>query len=405
MSDGISMGYIDAVQHIKDYYDGAELEETRDIWYKIATNEPLTERQLANLKEIPDLKFTYTKNGRIGGLDWIKPYESIPDNYATTVNSNIQNASYSSGSFSNRINGTYSWDGQYQRGTFSSGARTVSTGSRVMTVANKVGTAVAAVSIGMQLGAKIDSALYNVGKFFDLNPPEALNPETWADIATSEGGKDLIRTLFGIDDGKTTMYMPEDAINYMYKYWVEQGMFDHGIEAEYDDPIVDGVQQPIPLMSGNTIVVFPNSVSYQFRNAEYILVIETPNGTQIEAISRQTTVPIEFSNDGGQTWQSYYTYTETTLKGTPYQRNTYVDRPEYPTNIATGNIYYVPNWNINKVMTTIIDGSITQPIPGVEPNPTSQLVDPSQVGDNKVTDAYPDIFRNPIKERVPQPDG
>ena len=410
MSDGLSMGYTEAVLHVKDYYEGAALEETRDIWYKIETNQPLTSRQIADLKEIPDLKFTYTKSGKIGGLDWIKPYESIPDHYAATVNSNIPNSAYRSGSFSNRINGYYSWDGQYQRGTFRSGARTVSTGTRVMTVANKVGTAVAAVSIGMQLGAKIDSALYNVGKFFDLNPPEALNPETWPDIASSEGGKDLIRTLFGIDDGKTTMYMPEDAINYMYRYWLEQGMFDMGTDASLDDPEVEGIPQPIPVVDGNTIFMFPNGDTAQYRNAEKIVIMYDGTHVQLLPISRQTIAPIEISNDGGQTWIDAFTFTGTTLvSGSSYQYNTYTNRNALPTNIATGNIYYIPSINsttISKVGTTVIDGTITQTgIPGVDKNPTSQLVDPAQVGDNKVTDAYPDIFRNPIKESVPQPDG
>lgn len=399
--------YQEVVGAIGNYY-GTD----SDIWRKVATSggASLTPSEIAALRQVPGVSVTVAGDGSFRGWDFNNPFPAS-NNPLSGGNSNVPNASYNSpSSFNGRVNGTYHWDGATQTGRLTSGARNVSTGARVATVAGKINGAITAVSVGMQLGAKIDGALYRLGKFFDLNPPESLNPETWDSIASSEGGKWLIRTLFGIDGNGSTMYLPEDAIDYMYKYWVEQGMFDNNIDASLDDPLVDGIPQPIPLLPGNTIIVYSHdNISFQFRNAEHILVYEYPNGrTFVDAFSRQTATPIEISQDGGQTWSSSLTYTDTTLKGTPYQYNTYIDFSYPPSNIATGNIYFgeTASPNHDKINTIIIDGSITQVLPGVEPAPGQTMVDPSQVpSGTPITQAYPQLFQNPIKETVPQPDG
>ena len=398
--------YDKVVQAVKNYYGSST-----DIYEKVLrgpSQVEYTAEDLATISKTPGVSVTVTKDGRFAGWDYEYPFADIDD--PVTNNSNAVTSQYGkSGSFNGRVNGSYTWEGEppTQKRLFTSGARSVSTGAKVATVASKVSTAITAVAIGAQLGAKIDSALYNVGKFFDLNPPEELNPQTWDSIATSEGGKDLIRHLFDIDDnGNTTMYAPKDAIDYMYRYWVEQGMFDSGIEAEYDDPMVEGVPQPIPLVSGQTIVVHDNGNSRQYRNAEYLLISTNGRQYRTTAISRQTVAPIESSGDGGTTWSTSYTRNETTLNGTPFQINTYDASSSPFTNISPGNIYYYGNPTDTKVLTTIIDGSITQSIPGIEPEPNQTLIDPSQVpSGGSVVDAYPNIFKNPIQENVPQPDG
>ena len=365
---------------------------------------------------------TVTKNGRFAGWDYNNPFpgQTTP---SYNVNSNVPSASYNSpSSFNGRVNGVYQWDGQTQRGSFSSGARSVATGNRVATVAGKLATGVCAVSVGMQLGAKIDQTLYNIGKFFDLNPPEALNPESWADIATSEGGKDFIRTLFGIDsNGNTTMYMPEDAINYLYKYWNNLNAFDGGMQvANYDPPQgvdISGVPGSLTLISSGPYVVQSGTYykEFYFTDAEYIVPVMVNGGKDIIAISRNAYPTVHFRDSPDGQWDTFTTTSNsTTLEDSQlFHPNSYISLTSaaFP---GSWSDYGLPDNVITstsnttaKIGTVILDGSVTTTggVPGFEPNPDSTMVDPSQVGQNPVTQAYPQLFQNPIKESVPQADG
>lgn len=221
--------YLEVMDAVGKYYGGAT-----DEWYKIAEwlfkgRTSVTEAEIAEMmNSVPEIEVTLSNSGKILGWDYKNQFQSIM-NEAGKINSNLQNPAYgSAGSFEAKLNGTVLTETGTQVKTMSTGARTVSTGTKVATVAGKVNTAVTAVAAGMFLGAKIDSALYNAGKFFNLHPPEELNPQTWDNIASTEAGKQVLRFLFGIDDDEVTAYLSEDALEYMYNYWYNQGGWASG---------------------------------------------------------------------------------------------------------------------------------------------------------------------------------
>lgn len=242
--------YLDAVLAIRDYYDGTS--GVSDLWLKVQQGSRLTATELNALKQVPGINYSVTNSGVVGGLSYDYPFQSI-NNTTSSINSNIPNASYGVGTQSGkvRIPANYSIDDLTGNAKLTSGATKVSTGTRVATAASKVTAGIAAVGIGMQLGKLIDETLYNVGDFFGLNPPEALNPQTWDSIATTEGGKQLIDALFGIEGDASTMYLPEELMGYMFQYWL--GLGAYGNEVVATDPITVG--QSITSSSFTTVTL------------------------------------------------------------------------------------------------------------------------------------------------------
>lgn len=404
----MSVTYLEMADIIGEYYGTGS-----DVWQKFAAGELQGQELINAVNQVPGANVTLSKSGSVLGYDYINPFPQA-SNPISNVNSNVPNASYGGNSFSSRVNGSYTFDSATSSGSFSSGARRVSTGAKVATVAGKIANGVTAVSVGMQLGAKIDSALYNIGDFFGLNPPASLNPETWDSIATTEKGKDVIRALFGVDGEDTTMYLPEDAIDYMYRYWLEQGLWsgssggptvswDSELSStlnypnSYDMPMPLGrgfaytyygdehmIVSPVPMVAYETGSGSDTIVHFEAASKTPFNVTRYTNGTQDSTISAVTTT---YHNE------TFYIYATQWYKS--YNVRDYVPatiRSPYNT------------WDIAKI---ICDGTISTPAPitGVEPNPNATQIDPAQVGNTPITQAYPNLFGNPIEETVPQADG
>lgn len=421
--------YLEVVEAVGEYYGTGS-----DVWQKIATSGAanLTPEEIAAVRQVPGVSVTVTNSGKFAGWDFDNPFPSAK-NPVTNVNSNVPNPSYGGGSsFNGRVNGTYYWDSQTQTARLTSGARNASTGARVATVAGKINTAITAVSAGMFLGAKIDSALYNIGKFFDLNPPESLNPETWDDLASTEGGKQLIRHLFHIgNDGETTAYMPEDMLEYMYKYWKELGLWNTGSDEVTDYPentpqsVKDAYPLPIPATTASMTMftLVDSGVIWYGRYAQntqtvYQLAtraLDTPSGysypimvskgpfnykynsnpeAAITSVARQNTVTL-----GNTTYTVY-----TASLGNRVEDSTC---PVYQGTDSTGT------GASNKTLGALICYGTHTISPGgnitgaeVDPNATSPgTIDPSQPILPQLKNNMPNQFSNPIKETVPQPDG
>lgn len=408
--------YNELVGAVADYY-GTD----SDIWRRVATYSGgnLTPSEIAALRQVPGVSVTVAGDGSFRGWDYNNPFPAA-NNPLAGGNSNVPNASYNSpSSFNGRVNGTYQWDGATQTGRLTSGARRVSTGARAATVAGRLNTAMTAVAAGMFFGAKIDSALYNIGKFFDLNPPESLNPETWDSIATTDLGKSLLRHLFDIgDDGKTTPYMPEDTLEYMYRYWLEQGMFNPTItSANYTGSTANFPQPDI------TTAVLGRG--FDFGGAPYGITTIADDGYayifrgQYDVIAgvfisrSSSTMITRIVNDTVRTYPiSEYGISANTYNGTPFWYNNFT-MDSATQAIGPLNDPFILQTNVRQIGTVVFDGSITtsSPIPGIsnDPNaaerPDPSQIDPSQPLLPQLKQQMPNTFRDPIKETVPQPDG
>ena len=363
--------YAEVVGAVADYY-GTD----SDIWRRVATYSGgnLSPSEIAALRQVPGVSVTVDNTGGFRGWDYNNPFPRV-NNPVASVDSNVPNSSYGgSSSFNGRVNGTYHWDGATQTGRLTSGARYVSTGARVATVAGKINTAVMAVSAGMWLGAKIDSALYNAGKFFGLNPPQELNPATWDSIATTEGGQQLLRTLFHIDDnGGTTMYMPEDALDYMYRYWVDKGLFGGDAGPHIEGTIsgtgasyITNITQPVSYVGGNTITTYRSNGNPDRKfetNASSAIIFIAKVGTSyrphIVSESPFTGTVTQYNADGSvmrtdsisstaKTSQGLTTYTANTLSQSFASSN-----PAMPVTIASSagsttgwEAYYIKKYGL-----------------------------------------------------------
>lgn len=355
---------------------------------------------------------TVSRSGTVLGYDITTAAPSASS--GTIVNSNTSGGTYGSGSrnFNLNVGGTRT-DGQITR--YAGGSTRISTGATVRTVAGKLSAGATAVAVGAALGAKIDSALYNIGKFFDLNPPESLNPETWDTIATSEGGKSLIRHLFDIDGDSGTLYAPKEVIDYMYDYWYRQGMWNTADPTADYEGSTAGFPYPnitsLPLSSGlvtesdaRRIIEFnPAAKTVLFQNGDNvtgIIISESPLDWSLQSTNMST---------GASTQIQASNFSSRTVNGTPFYY-TYTYTISASTIVSIAGSTFTPSIvnEVTQVGTIVIDGTVhTNPtIPGISPEPGQTLVDPAQVPTGgSVVDAYPNIFNNPISENVPQPDG
>ena len=403
--------YQDVVGAVGQYY-GTD----SDIWRRVFTGGAgaLTPEDIAALRQVPGVSVTVTPDGTFRGWDYNNPFPS-QNNPLAGGNSNVPNAQYGGGSFNGRVNGTYKWDGTTQTGRLTSGAYKPSTGATVRTVAGKVNGALTAVSIGMMLGAKIDQALYNAGNFFGLNPPEALNPQTWDSMASSEAGQWLIRTLFGIDgNGNGTMYMPEDMIGYMYDYWKALGLWDvAGTDITGYPDGYSGFQfpLPVPVTTDGTTALWNGRIWYvePLTHTAPVYTVYVDDGSGNFSGELYSKEPFTYSVN-----QTQYAYPRSanpvTYDGHTYYRGTTgfaADTAPSPS-YSDGTTSIVSH--AFELGYTVIYGTKTEhtPITGAQPDPNATQpgnIDPTQPVLPQLKQNMPNQFNDPVTEDVPQPDG
>ena len=407
---------------IRNYY-GAE----SDIWAKISTGRVTNAEMFSALEGIPDVHITRLNDGTVAGINYAKamPSASAAD-ILGTIDSNAASAMYGEGSATMEINSTVITETGTGTKSLASGARTVSTGTRVATVASKVNTAITAVAAGMFLGAKIDSALYNVGKFFDLNPPEELNPETWDTIATTEAGKQVIRFLFGLEDDEATAYMSEDALEYMYRYWEEQGMWNTGAEsvtgypANFPNDKKTIFPLPVPVTQDSVIPFrFNNNqwyAKYQSNSQPvYAVWVRKTNESNYDlCFYSKASFKMGAQADPNFTPNNNATQVSYTVAGSTYRF--YYRSVGLATSQITGASYVVnttASFSTYELGYLILYGDITEEpaLDGVtqDPNATDHIT-PSQIDTSQpilpqLKTLMPNTFTNPIQEDVLQPDG
>ena len=183
-------------------------------------------------------------SGRVLGYGYSQSIPTVDlnsnvNNFINSMDSNISKAEYAiNDTINTRINPSIFKDVQTGDITMKSGAFKVDsatgTVSTVATVADKVSLGVVGVNLGAKLGRWIDETIYNSDpEFWDKTFP-TINPQTWDTIASTQGGKSFIRTLFGIENNKATAYIDEDVLAYTYQMFRDMGMFNPPAEMQSD---------------------------------------------------------------------------------------------------------------------------------------------------------------------------
>ena len=220
-----ALTYEQMASAILNYYSSGST-----IWSKVNLGTASSAEILQAFSNIPQLQAVTSTSGVVLGYDYAEPLRQVvtySDDIASAFNSNVGAGSYSDGVVDALIPANFGGGG--------GSAYTVGSGATASggLIANVLSTpvsplaSVAGVSLACKLGAKIDSALYNLApNWWDEHYP-TLNPETWASISgENELGQSIIRTLFGVDSaGNSTAYMSSDVLAYTYMMLRDLGAF------------------------------------------------------------------------------------------------------------------------------------------------------------------------------------
>lgn len=235
MSVGEYVGttYQQIQQAVADYYGSGS-----DAWARIygGAGGYYSADAAQVIKQVPGVTVTYSNSGKVLGYSYANSFASS-GSAASVIDSNVQTGSYGAGSFTSSVPSTVVDNGQGQL-VAQSGSRLTSTGATVATVVDRLSLAAVGVSLGTKLGKAIDSAIYSANpQWWDEHLP-TINPETWDDMATTQGGRQLIQGLFGLQGDTTTMYLDERLLAQTYMMLMQEGVYGTGSYEEGAAPTV-----------------------------------------------------------------------------------------------------------------------------------------------------------------------
>lgn len=423
-----SQGFVDAMEAVKSYYGSGS-----DLWAKLDSGAVLTRNEIEAIKQVPGVTVSTTKSGKVVGMTYDFLAESL-EKSGIKVNSNIRNPMFEGGK-KVRVPANYEIieeAGQPPKGKLTSGATKVTGGGRVMTAAGKITGAVMMVSAGAWLGKNIDSALYNIGNYFELNPPSSLDPTTWNTLVSDfgPGAQDAFDALFGIDQDSASMYLPEEALAYAYQYWLAQGAWNTGgYTPGSDTPITSGSYTVTSLLSGQDMVnymmdvlrtAWPNLTIWDIVNTN-IQDFLTTHGTGYYEISAATSGG---SFEGGV---AYLYYSSNVRAGATVSLNsnqynfqlTIMGRGSgtsmtLRSTSSTSSLH--PPFVGQKILTNSveasnIDATLSSPIDGVSDDSQAQAINPTLIDDSTIQtiidslkQQYPQLFADEIERGLPDPD-
>lgn len=419
--------FLDLVDAVGAYYGTGS-----DQWNIIAQNGINSPEALSIISQVPGVNVTTSNSGKILGYDFDNAF---PNNTpaSSVINSNTQTGAYGN-SFSGNIPATATPpDTAHPNGTMNSGAVT-GAGATLAAVADKVSLAVAGVALGTKLGKLIDAGIYAVNpEWFDEHFP-SINPETWDDMATTQGGKQFIRSLFGLQNDEATMYMDERLLAQMYMMLRANGAYSSGGTAEVpeDNPLnISPFTYSTGISSGAYFQVKGGSGQYNFANVKYGYEcgVASPTGTrkQIGSIFASNNPnekyyasgieedpllnrkypeanPQSYTLDGKTVYYAYSSSLGITTDST-INANCEVANPAIPQFTS----------NYKKMAWLMIYGGYTPSsgLDGVSDNPNaSTFIDPSIINGQdlntvlqQLRDNYPQLFDGSVYTNVPQPDG
>lgn len=396
------------------------------------------------IKQVPGVTVTYSNSGKVLGYSYSNSFASS-GSAASVIDSNVQTGTYGTGAFTSSVPSTVVENQQGQL-VAQSGSRLASTGATVATVVDRLSLAAVGVSLGTKLGKAIDSAIYSVDPaWWDMHYP-TINPETWDDIAITQGGRQLIQGIFGLQGDETTMYLDERLLAQTYMMLAQQGVFGDGTAKNTTDVT-------IPYFSFMNLLTppsgtFPASVPFQFLTLSTISSTDTGGSYMTANVSRPVMVfnirPSHgyflFTFDGAFTVETH----SYTAQGSPLSwasGNTTasslsitidgVTIPFWYANTAnqsigmsnpiiglTGNMaghgFSTPDWAI-EVAQILKRGTIEIPstVDGVTDDPRAQTyIDPSLITGTtpeqvlqQLKQNYPELFDGSIYQDTPQDDG
>lgn len=423
-----SQGFVDAMDAVKSYYGSGS-----DLWAKLDSGAVLTRNEIEAIKQVPGVRVSTTKSGKVVGMTYDFLSESL-EKSGIKVNSNIRNPMFE-GSKKVRVPANYEIieeAGQPPKGKLTSGAKKVVGGGRVMTAAGKITGAAMVVSAGAWLGKTIDETLYNVGNFFDLHPPESLNPQTWNSLVSDFGpdAQDAFDALFGIEQDSAAMYLPEDALAYAYQYWLAQGAWaSGGYTPGSTTPITAGNYDVTSLLSGREMV--DSGLALMRTGWPTVEITESVANGINNFLSTHGSgyYAIRVSYGGGSYGGSpllllYYPMTTGSTVNLSQSvsmnrievRGSGSDNTMRLTDVVLSTSSYTPfvgqrQVSSSQVFRSNIDATIESTIPGVEDDPQAQAIDPTLIDDSTIDtiidslkQQYPQLFTDEIERGLPNPD-
>ena len=379
------------------------------------------------IKQVPGVSVTYSNSGKVLGYSYANPYQAAGST-ASVIDSNVQTGAYGAGSFTNSVPSTVVDNGQGQL-VAQSGSRLASTGATVATVVDRLSLAAVGVSLGTKLGKAIDSGIYSLAPdWWDTHLP-TMNPETWDDMATTQGGRQFIQGLFGLQGDETTMYVDERVLAYAYQMMLQEGFYNQSGQT-FPEQLPNGtyvevtslgdvqaiLQSSIALSTGYTwneasasslsnflstcgpgfYEVSVNIGNYSFGGWSPINITWAP-------LSIGQTIVIGNNISNGKQFRTYGT-----RSGSGVCRIT--DTRIYSASVS---VWQGTTTDSSRVTSTNLNTTSTQPITGVSDDPRAQTyIDPSLITGTtpeqvlqQLKTNYPELFDGSIYQDTPQEDG
>lgn len=439
--------YQELLDGVASYYGSGS-----DQWAQIAQY-GVTQQTLPIIEQVPGVTITTSNSGKYLGYDYSNPFATTP-NPASGIDSNIQTGAYGEGAFNAQLPATAVTDPSTGTMTMQSGARTVSGGSTVATIADRTSLAVVGVALGTKLGKLIDGAIYSTNpEWWDEHYP-SINPQTWDDIATTQGGKNFIRSLFGLENDDATMYLDERMLAYTYMMMLANGAYSSGGggTVSYDDTIKSSLTypnnyaNPLPVGTGFKWVryrpasptQFPLNVNMVASDSSVVCICIKDSLDYIHPIwtcRNQFTITEYWVYNNGTTDTVVRTPNQGNVVGVGTVYYYSIQQYKYPPNPnANGDyflegiysdlvgseryivddilkIYYLGNYVVTPTLPGVTDNSeasehidpntLINPTTGQPVTPNDDPTDVLQALQNQ----YPDLFNGSIYEDVPQSDG
>lgn len=397
----------DIQRTILDYYG-----ENSTIWQRMQTGQATEQEILRALGSAPQVQPVYSVDGNhVLGYDWAEPRSADLSNLNFIVgdaDSNAGQHGYSNNGINMNI--PSNWSGSSGNYNVNSGSTLTSTGNRLATIADKASLAITGVNLGAKLGAAIDSALYSLDPdWWDTHYP-TINPQTWTSLATSEGGQQFIRTLFGIPQvGQTTAYVDERILAQTYQMLRDIGALSPGgtVIEDAGELSVTPLSLPVSVINGNKLIIidqYDNVNTFTIsQKCEHMVLIKSPYYPSGIAIC--TTKEPEPGKSYGN-----FTYNGKTVYDFLFDLGigTFKDSPQpYQT---VRNPY---QQEILKIAWLMEYGSVESPtIDGITPNAVGTTPDPTIITGTTLDEVlqqlktnYPQLFDGSITYGTLQPDG
>ena len=228
--------YNEAVEMVRRAYGGGSA-TWADTSQALANAGYTTDNYVQFFEDSQVFDVLKNSDGSVRSISWngISTYSPSPD-LPAVINSNVGNSTMSQ-SARVAVPSELTITEGATSGSFKAGLS--QTGNFVF---KTVAPAIGAASAGISLGKMIDGALYNIGEKLNLNPPWALNPDTWGSLLVDATGGNFdnpayaeywgskaLPYLLGIDaNGNTQAYMDEDAFAAYAMWLASQGFFNKG---------------------------------------------------------------------------------------------------------------------------------------------------------------------------------